>query len=53
MEPFMKFTYELKFNNTFPFLNDLLIRNIDKLEFKLYRKPTHKPTCFFTPQRQH
>ena len=36
----MKFTYELESNNTLPFLNILLIRNINKLEFKVYHKPT-------------
>ena len=36
----MKFTYELESNNTLPFLDILLIRNINKLEFKVYHKPT-------------
>ena len=38
----IKFTYELKYNSTLPFLDNLLIRNINKLEFKVYRKPTYK-----------
>ena len=37
-----KFTYELEYNYTLPFLEILLIRNINKLEFKVYRKPTCK-----------
>ena len=37
----LKFTYELEYNDTLPFLDILLIRNINKLEFKAY----HKPTC--------
>ena len=35
VEPSLKFTYEL-------FLDILLLRNINKLEFKVYRKPTCK-----------
>ena len=42
VEPSIKFTYELEFNSTLPFLDILLIRNINKLEFKVYRKPTCK-----------
>ena len=38
----IKFTYELEYNNTLPFLDILLIRNINKLEFKVYRKPICK-----------
>ena len=41
LEPSIKFTYELEFNNTLPFL-DILLRNINKLEFEVYRKPTFK-----------
>ena len=42
VEPSIKFTYELEYNYTLPFLDILLIRNINKLEFKVYRKPTCK-----------
>ena len=42
VEPSLKFTYELEYNYTLPFLDILLIRNINKLEFKVYRKPTCK-----------
>ena len=42
VEPSIKFTYELEYNSTLPFLDILLIRNINKLEFKVYRKPTCK-----------
>ena len=38
----MKFTYELKYNYTQPFLDILLIKNINKLKFKVYRKLTCK-----------
>ena len=38
----IKFTYELESNSTLHFLDILLIRNINKLEFKIYRKPTYK-----------
>ena len=41
VEPSIKFTYELESNSTLPFLNILLIRNINKLEFKVY----HKSNC--------
>ena len=41
VESFIKFTYELEYNSTLPFLDILLIRNINKLEFQVY----HKPTC--------
>ena len=41
VEPSLKFTYELEYNYTLPFLDILLIRNINKLELKVY----HKPTC--------
>ena len=41
VEPSIKFTFELEFNSTLPFLDILLIRNINKQEFKVY----HKPTC--------
>ena len=37
----IKFTYELEYN-TLPFLDILLIRNINKQECKVYRKPTCK-----------
>ena len=42
VEPFIKFTYELEYNSTQPFLDILLIRNINKLEFKVYCKTTCK-----------
>ena len=42
VEPSLKFTYELEYNCTLPFLDILLIRNINKLEFKVYRKTTCK-----------
>ena len=41
LKPSIKFTYELEYNSTLPFLDILLIRNINKQEFKVY----HKPTC--------
>ena len=42
VEPSIKFTYELEYNSNLHFLNILLIRNINKLEFKVYCKPTCK-----------
>ena len=42
VERSIKFRYELESNNTQPFLDILLVRNINKLEFKVYRKPTRK-----------
>ena len=42
VEPSLKFTYEREYNYTLPFLDILFIRNINKLEFKVYRKPTCK-----------
>ena len=42
VKPSIKFTYELESNSTLPFLDILLIRNINKLEFKVYRKPSCK-----------
>ena len=42
VEPSIKFTYELEYNSTLPFLVILLIMNIYQLEFKVYRKPTCK-----------
>ena len=42
VEPSLKFTYELEYNYTLPFLDILLIKNINNLEFKVYRKPTCK-----------
>ena len=42
VEPSLKFIYELEYNSTLPFLDILLIRNINKLEFNVYRKPTCK-----------
>ena len=42
VEPSIKFIYELEYNSTLLFLDILLIRNINKLEFKVYRKPTFK-----------
>ena len=42
VEPSIKFTYELESNNTLPFLDILLIRNINKLKYKVYHKPTFK-----------
>ena len=41
IEPTIKFTHELETNNYLSFLDILLIRNNDKLEFKVY----HTPTC--------
>ena len=38
----VNFIYELESNNTLTFLDILLIRNINKQEFKVYRKPTCK-----------
>ena len=38
IEPSIKFTYELEYNSTQPFLDILLIRNINKLAFKVCRK---------------
>ena len=40
VEHSIKFTYELESNSTLPFLDILLIRNINKLQFKVYHKPT-------------
>ena len=42
VETSLKFTYELEYNSTLPFLDILFIRNINKLEFKVNRKPTCK-----------
>ena len=42
VEPSIKFTYKLEYNNTFPFLDILFIKNINKLKSKVYRKPTRK-----------
>ena len=42
VKPSIKFIYELEYNSTLPFLDILLIRNVNKLEFKVYRKPTCK-----------
>ena len=50
----IKFTYEREYNSTLPFLDILLIRNINKLKFKVYHKPTCKKrphTFLFTPQQ--
>ena len=41
VEPSIKFTYELENNSTSPFLDILFIKNINKLEFKVYRKNGH------------
>ena len=41
VEPSIKLTFELESNSTLPFLDIILIRNINKQEFKVY----HKPTC--------
>ena len=40
VEPSITFPNELKYNSTLTFLDILLIRNINKLEFKVYRKTT-------------
>ena len=55
VEPSLKFPYELEYNCTLPFLDILLIRNINKLEFKVYRKTTCKNDRIhlFTPQQQY
>ena len=42
VEPSLKFTYKIEYNYTLPFLDSLLIRHINELEFKVYRKPTCK-----------
>ena len=42
VKPSLKFTHELEYNCTLPFLDILLIMNINKLEFKVYRKTTCK-----------
>ena len=42
IEPSIKFIYEHEYNNTQPFVDIWVIRNINKLEFKVYRKPTCK-----------
>ena len=42
VEPSLKFIYELEYNYTRLFLDILLIRKINKLESKVYRKPTCK-----------
>ena len=42
VKPSKKFKYELEYNSTLPFLDILLIRNINKLELKVYCKPTSK-----------
>ena len=42
VELFIKFTYELESNRTVPYVDILLIRNINKLEFKVYCKPICK-----------
>src|SRR5215469_120300 len=39
--PEIKFTLELEVNGCLPFLDVLLIRNNDRLSFKIFRKPTH------------
>ena len=46
VEPSLKFTHELEYNCTLPFLDILLIKNINKLEFKVYRKTSVKTTTF-------
>ena len=38
----IKFTYELESNNKLTFLDIILIRNVNKLKFKVYRKSTCK-----------
>ena len=52
VEPSIKFTYEVESNSTLPFPDILLIRNINKQEFKVYHKPTCKNdhTFLFTPK---
>ena len=44
VEPSIKFTYELESNITLPFLDILLVRNINELEFKVY--PPVKMTTY-------
>lgn len=39
--PTIKFTSETEINNTLPFLDVLVIKNSNKIEFDIYRKPTH------------
>ncbi|UYV72158.1 hypothetical protein LAZ67_9001984 [Cordylochernes scorpioides] len=41
LRPFLKFTYELEENGSLPFLDLQLTRNQNKIETKIYRKPTH------------
>ena len=52
----MQFTYEVEHNNKLPFLGVFLIRNADKIDTTVYRKPanndvnlhwnTHAPTTW-------
>ena len=42
IEQTLKFTHELETNNSLPFLHILLIRNNNKLEFKIFCKTTYK-----------
>jgi hypothetical protein len=41
----IKFTYEEENNGRLPFLDTIVIRNNNKLEFDIYRKPTDAPLC--------
>ncbi|CAG7726619.1 unnamed protein product [Allacma fusca] len=54
--PTIKFTYELEQQNKLPFLDMLIIRHSDHLEFDIYRKPTHTnnyiPSDSFQPWNQ-
>lgn len=41
--PSIKFTYELEKENKLPFLDVVITRAVDRLEFGVYRKPTNVP----------
>ncbi|UYV76593.1 hypothetical protein LAZ67_14001351 [Cordylochernes scorpioides] len=41
LKPFLKFTFEIEENNSLPFLDIQLTRNQDRIETRIYRKPTH------------
>ena len=36
----LQFTLEVEIENKLPFLNELIIRNADRVDFTIYRKPT-------------
>ncbi|UYV81792.1 hypothetical protein LAZ67_20002390 [Cordylochernes scorpioides] len=41
LKTFLKFTFEIEENNSLPFLDIQLTRNQDRIETRIYRKPTH------------